>query len=218
MTTQLPLDLALAPDYSANSFVQGHCNTEAYMALSGGQWANRALAVTGPEGSGKTHLGHVWAARTQAVVLDGQESFSPKTDWKGRALWIDNASKADEFTLFTLINLAITSDLKALLLTDRTPPSDWAVQIPDLHSRLRNVQIAKLSEPDDEVLTNILEKLFMDRGLKVSESLIRYLLVNTDRSVNALKALVADLDYRAAQEKVNVTRAFAAKHLQGQLF
>lgn len=216
MTTQLPLDLNLAPDYSARAFVQGICNTEACVALSGMVWANRALALIGPEGSGKTHLGHIWAETAQAVILDGQDSFSPKTEWKGRALWIDNASKADEFTLFTLINLAITSDLKSLLLTDRAAPSEWPVQIPDLHSRLRNVQIAKISEPDDDVLTNILEKLFKDRGLKVSESLISYLLTNTDRSVNALKALVADLDHESAREKVNVTRAFAAKYLQTQ--
>lgn len=216
MTDQLPLDLSLAPDYSTGAFVQGACNHEACAALSGaGQWANRALALIGPHGCGKTHLGHIWAQNNEAICLDGNDAFTPKPGWQGRALWIDNASKADEFTLFTLINLAITSDLEALLLTDRTSPSEWPVQIPDLHSRLRNVQIARLSEPDDQVLSAIMEKLFKDCGLKVSGNLINYLLINTDRSVNALRSLIAELDRLAAQDRVNVTRSFAAKYLQG---
>ena len=97
------------------------------------------------------------------------------------------------------------------------PPLGWNVEIPDLRSRLQNVQIAHIEEPDEDLLASILRKLFKDRGLKVSKALVSYLLANTDRSVNALRALVADLDETAAQQKVNVTRTFAVKFLQGNL-
>ncbi len=214
MTGQLPLDLTRSPDFSASSFVSGNCNAEALAALVNmPKWANRILALTGPKGSGKTHLGHIFADKYNGVSLDGRNVFVPKPEWHGRALWIDNASYADEFTLFTLINLAITSDIAGLLLCDRNAPPEWNAHIPDLQSRLRNVQMARLEEPDDILLSAILEKLFKDRGLKVSHTLISYLLANTDRSVNALRVLVADLDRAAAQEKVNVTRSFAIKFL-----
>lgn len=219
MTSQLPLNLSIAPDISEGSFVRGRCNQEAHTAIhEGSRWANNILALIGPRGCGKTHLGHIFANEYEAVCLDGRDEFTPKPNWKGRAIWIDNAQGADEFTLFTLINLAITSDIKALLLCDRTSPSAWSVQIPDLKSRLRNVQIAHIEEADDELLFDILQKLFKDRGLKVSGNLISYLLSNTDRSVSALRILVADLDAAAVQQKVNVTRSFAAKFLQGGLF
>ena len=218
MARQLPLDLTRAPDFSASSFVPGECNAEARTALSNWpKWANRILTLTGPKGSGKTHLGHIFAHQYNGISLDGRDVFIPKSEWQGRTLWVDNAQYADEFTLFTLINLAITSDITGLLLCDRNVPSEWSAHIPDLQSRLRNVQIARLEEPDDRLLSSILEKLFKDRGLKVSSALISYLLANTDRSVIALRILVADLDHAAAQEKVNVTRSFAIKFLQNNL-
>ncbi len=219
MAAQLPLHLPLDPDISEGSFLQGTCNQEAWAAIHNvSKWANNILALVGPQGCGKTHLGHIFASKYSAVPLDGRDTFAPKSDWKNQAIWIDNAQSADEFTLFTLLNLAITGDIKALLLCERTTPSAWNVQIPDLQSRLRNVQISHLEEPDDDLLFNILQKLFKDRGLKVSDSLISYLLSNTDRSVSALRQLVADLDAAAVQQKVNVTRSFAAKFLQGGLF
>ena len=228
MSTQFPLDLALVPDNSAGAFVRGASNVEAVTALADtAGWANNILAIIGPKGSGKTHLGHIWAAEHQAISLDAKnivesDGFVPRKDYRGRALWIDNASSADEYTLFTLINLTITGELQALLLTDQNMPAKWDVQLPDLHSRLKNVQIARLQEPDEGLLSAIITKLFMDRGLKVSDTLIDYLLVHADRSVDSLRALIRALDKKAAAEKVNVTRAFAAKYLpefmQGQLF
>jgi len=223
MTKQFPLDLILAPNKSAKAFVNGDANAEAVAALADtANWANNILAVIGPKGSGKTHLGYIWAERHKAIILDGRKGFVPRQDYRGRALWIDEASLADEYTLFTLINLTITGELKALLFSDQNMPSDWDVQLPDLHSRLKNIQAARIQEPDEDLLKAIITKLFMDRGLKVSDNLIDYLLVHADRSVDSLRNLIRALDKQAATEKVNVTRSFTAKYMtkfkQGNLF
>jgi len=197
--------------------VNGEANAEAVTALADTlEWANNILAVIGPKGSGKTHLGHIWTERHKAIALDGSKGFVPRQNYRGRALWIDDASLADEYTLFTLINLTITGELKALLFTDQNMPSDWNVQLPDLHSRLKNIQVARIQEPDEDLLSAIITKLFMDRGLKVSDNLIDYLLVHADRSVDSLRDLIHGLDKQAAAEKVNVTRIFAAKYMQGK--
>lgn len=219
MSQQIPLDLGLKPNFSAAAFFDGRCNAEARMTLSQPQnWSNRSLALIGQKGCGKTHLGHIWATQNNAISLDGYAEFKPRADWKDRALWIDNAASADEFTVFTLINMAIKSSLSALLLTDRETPMLWSVQIPDLHSRLRNLQTVRLDEPSDDVLFAILSKLFKDRGLFVSKYLVSYLLTNTDRSVDALRALVVGLDQAAvAKKKKDVTRSFAAQYLKGNL-
>lgn len=216
-SSQIPLDLSLKPDLGAQFFQYASSNAEARRILALSTWANNTLAIVGPTGCGKTHLGHIWASENQAIFLDGRDVFAPIKDWKTRSLWIDNAAKADEFTLFTLINMAITDDLEALLLTDIKQPASWKVQIPDLHSRLRNVQMAKIEEPDDNLLTIIMLKIFKDRGLKVSESLISFLLTNTERSIGALRGLIIELDEAAAIEKVNVTRSFASKYLLRKL-
>lgn len=215
---QIPLDLARNPDLGAQAFQYASSNDEARIALARTDWANNTLAVVGPKGCGKTHLGHIWALNRDAIALDGNEPFAPKSSWKSRSIWIDNAARADEFTLFTLINMAITGDIDALLLTDIKPPANWSVQIPDLSSRLRNVQTVRVEEPDDQLLTAIMSKIFKDRGLKVSDNLVSYLLTNTERSVDAVRKLIIDLDEAAAIEKVNVTRSFAAKYLQNRSF
>lgn len=216
-SSQIPLDLAPQPDLGAQSFQYASSNAEARRALARTNWANNTLALVGPKGCGKTHLGHIWATENDAIFLNGNEVFAPKKEWKAGALWIDNAADADEYTLFTLINMAILGDLKALLLSDVEPPASWEVQIPDLHSRLRNIEIARIVEPDDNLLTGIMLKIFKDRGLKVSDSLISFLLTNTERSVGALRTLIVEIDEAAAIEKVNVTRSFASKYLQRKL-
>ncbi len=216
LSKQIPLDLQPIPDLGAQSFHYASSNDEARRALERSDWANNILALVGPSGCGKSHLGHIWAKRNNAVALDNLEEFNPKAGWRGRALWVDEAANADEFTLFTLINMAITGEIEALLLTDIEPPANWTVQIPDLHSRLRNVQIARIEEPDDNLLTGIISKIFKDRGLKVSDNLVSYILNNTERSVDAVRRLIIELDEAATIAKVNVTRSFAAIYLQNK--
>ncbi len=221
MSRQYPLDLAGRPDYSARSFVYGPTNAEAVSRLQAPEhWAGHVLALYGPPGSGKTHMGMIWASEQgeQGVItLDGAAGFIPRKDYRGQSIWIDTADKCDEYSLFTLINLALTSEIKALLLTSQTRPADWPVQLPDLKSRLRNVQTVGIQEADDEVLSSIIDKLFRDRGLVVSEQLIQYLLAHADRSIDSLRRLIADIDREAASQAVNVTRSFVAKFMQTNL-
>ena len=218
MTAQIPLDLKLAPDYSAASFLHSQSSAAVRAALSQtDMWANHALAITGAKGCGKTHLGHIWASDMDALCLSGADDLAPDGAWRGRYIWIDEAARAKEFTLFTVINLAITGEIKGLLLTDRAAPRTWPVQLPDLGSRLRNIQTAKIEEADDELLIAIMGKMFKDKGLKVKDDLISFLLTNTERSAGALRALIDDLDREAAARKTGMTRAFAAKYLQGKL-
>ncbi len=217
--SQIPFDLSRPTDYSKDSFIVGASNEEAYQALADDEnWANNMLAIIGPKGAGKTHIGHIWSKQQQALMLDGAKGFIPSSHYKGQSIWLDNAASSEDNPLFALLNLALTGEIKALLLTDREMPSKWPAKLPDLVSRLRNIQIAHLSEPDDIVLFDIIAKLFDDCGLRVSEAVINYLMVHADRRVNNLRRLIADIDKAAAIEKANVSRSFVANFLQNKLF
>lgn len=209
-TGQIPLDLLLATDYSKERFVTARSNVEAVSAITRyPNWAGGALAVIGPKGSGKTHLGHLWIARHDGILIAPDADLGSAANWRGCAIWVDEAELANEDILFGLINMAIRKDIAGLLLTGRTPPAIWPMQIPDLRSRLGAMQVARIEEPGDDLLEPILRKLFLDRGLKVSDSLINYLLSRIERSVDAANSLVEQLDKAAAAEKANVTRSFA---------
>lgn len=216
-SAQIPLDLSLRPDYRGAKFVDAPSNAEARAALAAsGKWSNRALALVGPKGCGKTHLGHLWAAQTGAICLAPDDDMAGLATWRGRALWLDDAGRASEPLLFALINMGMRGEVENLLLCADTAPATWDAQIPDLRSRLGAMQVAKIGAPEDALLEAIYRKLFMDRGLKVADSLISYLLLRQGRSVDAAYAVVERLDKVAAREKANVTRSFAAKYLDDQ--
>lgn len=213
MAKQIPLNLPVQADYSKRRFVPAQSNAEGLSVIETyPRWANRALALIGPAGSGKTHLGTLWAKQHDALRVMPDDDVAGLNSYTGRAIWIDTASTANESLLFALINMAIYAEIDGLLLTDRLPPASWAISIPDLTSRLGALQVARLEEPDDHLLSDVMQKLFLDRGLKVSDSLIVYLLARIDRSVDMATQIVDQLDKAAASEGVNVTRNFAAKY------
>ena len=93
-TRQIAFDLSPEPDLGPQAFQYASSNAEARIALERSDWANNALALVGPRGCGKTHLGHIWSETREAIALKGEHVFNPKSEWKGKSLWIDNAARA----------------------------------------------------------------------------------------------------------------------------
>ena len=94
--------------------------------------------------------------------------------------------------------------------------------MPDLVSRLKNTPLITVEEPDDDILEPIIRRLFEDQGRVVSQDLIAYLLKYHERSVAAQREIVMALEAAAQGQKVDLTKAFAAKFLkarsEGDLF
>jgi chromosomal replication initiation ATPase DnaA len=72
-----PRQLALALDhtesYAREDFLAGPCNRKALALIeSWPDWPARAVALVGPEGSGKTHLATIWAAAAGARVMSAR--------------------------------------------------------------------------------------------------------------------------------------------------
>ena len=86
--------------------------------------------------------------------------------------------------------------------------------LPDLASRLKALPVARLDPPDDALLRGVLVKLFADRQLAIEEQLISYLMLRMPRSLDAARALVAEIDRLALAEKTAVTRGLAARVLR----
>jgi hypothetical protein len=69
--TQLTLDLGMRPAYGLEDFIVAAPNRAAVAWIdSWPGWPGVALAVTGPPGSGKTHLCQVWRQRAGARPID----------------------------------------------------------------------------------------------------------------------------------------------------
>ena len=214
---QLALALPHAESFAREDFLTGASNAAALAMIERWpDWPDRALALIGPEGSGKSHLAAIWAEKSGARRIAARALG--ETDLLGAlatgALVVEDAAQApDERALFHLLNLVREEDA-FLLLTASSSPASWRVALADLGSRLRAVPVVALSAPDDALLRALLVKLFADRQLAVDESLIGYLATRIERSFAAARETVTLIDREALRQQRPVTRALAAETLK----
>ena len=207
---QLRFPLVREPVAAAAVFVRGDSNYLAAETLD--LWpgpGDTILALVGPEGSGKSHLAGDWAERVGAVGFSGAEAaLADLPDLEGRAVLLDDADRADDDTLFHLMNLARAPG-GALLVVSREPPSRWLTELRDLRSRLDATRVVRIETPDDAVLAGALRRFFDERAITPGQDLIDYLVLRIERSIPAARALVARLDAEAGGRKLNRTLARA---------
>ncbi len=212
MIRQLALDLPSTEAMTRADFFVSPANAMALQTIETWErWPGHKLLLIGPEGSGKTHLAHVWAAMTDGVILPAATlrdvDIAPLA---GRCVVVEDVDRlelADEAQLFHLHNQVTAAG--ALMLTAATPPRDWGLTLPDLISRMQAAAIAHLELPDDALLSAVLVKLFADRQIAVPASLIPYLVSRMPRSIGTARAVVATLDTKALAEGRPITRALA---------
>lgn len=216
MAEQIPLALPSSPAMGRDDFLPAPSNALALAAIDapGGLPAG-IMVLTGPEGSGKTHLARIWAhdrgalwqdaatlARDLPAILAPPDTLGVVVDDAHRVARGDG-----EEALFHLVN-----HLRGhgqLLLTAPAPVRDWGLALPDLVSRLTAAAHVTLAAPDEALLRAVLVKLFSDRQIRVQPALIDYLVGRMERSLAAAGTLVERLDAHALRLGRPVTRALA---------
>ena len=208
---QLSLDLSPEPELGRDSFVVTRSNSEAVGLVGAGRWPGGRLALTGPAASGKTHLAHVWAGTTGALIVAAADL--PRYDiatlaGAGRIAVEDvpriAGNRAAETSLFHLYN-RLAAERGALLLTGRAAPAHWAMALPDLASRLSALMVAELLAPDDALLGALLEKQFADRNLAPPDAVLRFLVTRMTRSAEAARDVAAEIDRLSLSRRRPVT-------------
>ena len=213
---QLALALPHAESFARDDFLTGASNKAALGLIERWpDWPDRALALVGPEGAGKSHLAAIWAeiagARRVSARALGETGLMAALA-TGALVVEDAPARLDERALFHLLNL-MRQEEAFVLITAQTAPATWRVELPDLASRLRAIPVIELNPPDDALLRAVLVKLFADRQLAVDESLIAYLVTRIERSFAVARATVEALDREALRLKRPVTRALASELL-----
>ena len=214
---QLLLDLGQRPALGAEDFIVSASNrlaielVDAYPA-----WRDRAVVLVGPEGSGKTHLAHVWQLKADAAIVSAADITEAvmAEHARRRAIVVEDLDRglADAHLLFHLLNQL--RDLGGhVLLTARSAPGAWDVAMPDLRSRVRALPVVHIGEPDEGLLRAVLLKLLADRQLMASPPAITHLARHMERSMSMAIRIVEALDRRVWQSKQPVTRDLAREVL-----
>ncbi len=215
MSRQLKLHLPFRPALGRGDFYVSQTNALATVQIDGWRdWPGRKLVLTGPKGSGKTHLAHVWRAESGATLLQAHDL--PGAD-------IAQLSEGDvcvedvpeiagnpeaEAALFHLHNLTLAQG-HSLLLTAIEPPAQWDLGLPDLASRVMGTHTARLSHPDDDLLSAVLAKMFADRQIVPAPDAIPYLVRHMPRSFDMAGKLVDAIDDAALGTPKGASRMLA---------
>jgi DnaA family protein len=224
---QLPLALRYPPDQRFESYVAAPegviAHLQAMAAGTVGEW----LYLTGPAGSGKTHLAlSLCAAAEQA---DRTATYLPLLAAVGRlrealealegrdVIALDGleriaGNRDDEVALFDFHNRARTAGV-TLLYTAQSAPDALALVLPDLRSRLSQCTRINLSALDDAGRAAVLRDRAQRRGLVLEDAAIDWLLVHSDRELATLVTLLDRLDRESLAAKRRVTVPFLRRVL-----
>jgi chromosomal replication initiation ATPase DnaA len=200
--SQIPFDFDHPPSLAAADFVVAACNEAAAAWIARWpDWPAPALTLHGPVGSGKTHLGRIWAERAGARNVPAPSLSRidniPELAEDRTALLVDDVDQALDADrqrgLFHLYNLMAERRGHLLLLASQ-PPARWPVGLADLRSRLSAAPAVAIGAPDEALLDAVLAKLFADRQLSVGPEVRHYILARLERSFAAAGDVVAALD------------------------
>lgn len=219
MSAQYPLDLPHRTAYAAADYLPAACNAAARALVEGWrEWPNRAAAIWGAAGAGKTHLATVWSSATDARFIDpdGFDALDLGAAPAPFRFVLDlgprDLSLEWEQPLFHLLNM--TRERRgALLIVARQAPARWAPALPDLGSRLRALPAAEVAGPDDELFTAVLAKQFADRQLLVDQQTLDFLATRSERSFAAAGDLVERLDRAALARRRKINSRLAGEVL-----
>jgi chromosomal replication initiation ATPase DnaA len=205
---QLALQFPYTPALTAVDFLPYPGNALALDFLAATPtWPGGRLSLWGAQGSGKSHLLHIWAAEHGAGIMPGAALREPF--WPECAVAVDDADHTQsEEALLHLLNAAAEAR-RPLLLTSSQPPGRWRTRLPDLTSRLRAITAIEIGPADDAFLAALFDRLLADRQLTVRPDVKAWLLTQLPRSPAALREAAARLDAATLAAKAPVNRPLA---------
>ncbi len=213
---QLLLNWPVSEKFAQSNFLPAVSNEKAVKWID--SWPNwqrgeeqfHCLIIYGPDGCGKTHLAHVWQKISKAKIIAGEDLG--KSDFISGDNLVFVVEDVDSFVNNSTTQEALLHLLNwtreqggYILLTARKRPKKWPINLADLSSRLLASEASKISLPDDDLLKDIMIKQFSDRQITLSKDVIKYLIARTERSFDAIRNLVKDIDNLSMSEKKKIT-------------
>ena len=209
---QLLLPFELPPILSSNRFSVGSSNQEAFTWIQRWpNWPQRCLVLYGPRGCGKTHLGHIWQNYVQGhwIQPSACDDRSP-TEWvlEHPALALDDAHLFEDEVYFLHLYNAVQEYRGWLLLLAPTPPAHWKIDLPDLASRLKILPTIEILLPDDDLLQQVIQKLFKDLQITVEAVVLTFMVQHIERSFVEAQKFVQFLNQASLRLQKSITLSF----------
>ena len=217
---QLSFDLKKKKIYEKNDFLVSNSNKEAFKLINKWpNWPSRKVIIFGELGSGKTHLSKIWQKKTSAITINlsklkktGFDNFFSKNNFfiiENISNFFGKINKKEkenfENNLLHFYNF-IEEKEGYLMLTAATAPKFWGITLADLKSRILSSIAVNIKKPDDELLSSVLIKLFLDKQILIDKKIIKFIVYRSERSLSNLQNLVNKIDKQSliTKKKINI--------------
>jgi chromosomal replication initiation ATPase DnaA len=206
MPEQARLFDAAPVEWTPETLVVSDSNAAAWRSLNRWkEWPCGALALIGPTGGGKTHMAAAWRA---LIERETGRTVQP--------LVVDNADRFGDDAQLSLILDEVRGRGGPAVLVGCGLPRDWPCALPDLHSRLAALPVAKLNEPDEALLARVLERLCKARFMKLEADAAVFIAQRIDRSYRAAHDVVVRLEALHAVASRPISVRIAARTLRNE--
>jgi DnaA family protein len=219
VSPQIPLALKFPPDQQFSGFVGQQPLRALVEAVAGGERGDW-LYLSGPTGSGKTHLQLAACAEARRLGLPAR--YLPLAALAGRLqealsgppgpglLCLDDLDAVaghadDEVALFHFHNAARQAGAR-LVYSASAMPTGLPFGLPDLVSRLGQCTCLALQVLDESDRREVMRQRAARRGLELDDAVLDYLFRRVGRDLGTLTALLDRLDHEslAAQRRITV--------------
>ena len=201
---QLLLDFDYDQNFKDDDFYVGKSNYYTFELINKWpKWEKNFLNISGEKLSGKTHLVNIFLKKFNGIKIessllnnDNLKIIKPFQNIVLEDLNLD----VDEKLIYTLFNI-IDQDNKFLIITSNKPIMEINFKLEDLRSRTKNFLLAKIDNPDDELMFALILKNLSDRQITLDKKLIDFIIKRIDRSYSKIFEFIYKIDEISLKKK-----------------
>ena len=204
---QLLLNFNFSKNYKKDDFFVSKSNFFAFNLIdTWPKWEKNIINVCGEKYSGKTHLSEIFLNKNKGKILDSKKFIFNETHnlrIYQNIILEDFNNDIDEESIFSLINF-VDQNNKYLVINSLKPINEMNFNLKDLKSRSKNSLVAKIDDPDDQLIKVLLAKNFSDRQIKIDNKLIEFAVKRITRSYGKIFEFIYKIDEMSLKMKKSI--------------
>ena len=204
---QLLLDFDYEQNFRDDDFYVGKSNFYPFELMNKWpKWEKNFLNISGEKFSGKTHLTNIFlkkfgGIRIESILLNDENLRAIKP--YQNVVLEDLNLNVNEKLIYTLFNI-IDQDNKFLIITSSEPITEINFMLEDLKSRTKDCLLAKIEDPDDELMFALILKNLSDRQIILDKKLIDFIIKRVERSYGKIFEFIYKIDKISLKKKKSI--------------
>jgi len=204
---QLLLDFDYEQNFRDDDFYVGKSNFFSFELINKWpKWEKNFLNISGDKFSGKTHLTNIFLKKFNGIRFESNflNDENLRTIKPYQNVVLENLNlDVNEKLIYTLFNI-IDQDNKFLIITSLEPIAEINFKLEDLKSRTKNCLLAKIGNPDDELMFALILKNLSDRQITLDKKLIDFIIKRIERSYSKIFEFIYKIDKISLKKKKSI--------------